>query len=96
MRKLLPLVMSTVLVSAAAAAPNALLSPWSGPYGGVPPFDQASPALLAPALEAGMAEHLAELDRIAKATADADAADALAATEAAAAEPASEAAPGES
>ncbi|MGA1375706.1 MAG: M3 family metallopeptidase [Steroidobacteraceae bacterium] len=65
MRKLLPLVMSTVLVSAAAAAPNALLAPWSGPYGGVPPFDQASPTLLAPALEAGMAEHLAELDRIA-------------------------------
>jgi peptidyl-dipeptidase Dcp len=31
----------------------------------VPPFDKASPALLAPALEAGMASHLAELQRIA-------------------------------
>ena len=81
MRKLLPLVMSTVLVSAAAAAPNALLSPWSGPYGGVPPFDQASPALLAPALEAGMAEHLAELDRIANDPAPATFANTIAAME---------------
>jgi peptidyl-dipeptidase Dcp len=81
MRKLLPLVMSTVLVSAAAAAPNALLAPWSGPYGGVPPFDQASPALLAPALEAGMAEHLAELDRIANDPAPATFANTIAAME---------------
>jgi peptidyl-dipeptidase Dcp len=73
--------MSTVLVSAAAAAPNALLSPWSGPYGGVPPFDQASPALLAPALEAGMAEHLAELDRIANDPAPATFANTIAAME---------------
>jgi peptidyl-dipeptidase Dcp len=81
MRKLLPLVMSTVLVSAAAAAPNALLAPWSGPYGGVPPFDQASPTLLAPALEAGMAEHLAELDRIANDSAPATFANTIAAME---------------
>ena len=81
MRKLLPLVMSTVLVSAAAAAPNALLAPWSGPYGGVPPFDQASPTLLAPALEAGMAEHLAELDRIANDPAPATFANTIAAME---------------
>ncbi|MGA1384341.1 MAG: M3 family metallopeptidase, partial [Steroidobacteraceae bacterium] len=73
--------MSTVLVSAAAAAPNALLAPWSGPYGGVPPFDQASPALLAPALEAGMAEHLAELDRIANDPAPATFANTIAAME---------------
>jgi peptidyl-dipeptidase Dcp len=73
--------MSTVLVSAAAAAPNALLAPWSGPYGGVPPFDQASPTLLAPALEAGMAEHLAELDRIANDPAPATFANTIAAME---------------
>jgi peptidyl-dipeptidase Dcp len=73
--------MSTVLVSAAAAAPNALLAPWSGPYGGVPPFDQASPTLLAPALEAGMAEHLAELDRIANDSAPATFANTIAAME---------------
>ncbi|MFM8586401.1 MAG: M3 family metallopeptidase [Gammaproteobacteria bacterium] len=81
MRTLLPLVMSTVLVSAAAAAPNALLAPWSGPYGGVPPFDQASPALLAPALEAGMAEHLVELERIANNPAPATFANTIAAME---------------
>ena len=51
--------------TAAAAPSNPLLAPWAGPYGGVPPFDKASPALLAPALEAGMTEHLAELQRIA-------------------------------
>lgn len=65
MRKFLPLLMSTALITTAAAAPNVLLDPWAGPYGGVPPFDKASPALLQPALEAGMALHLAELDRIA-------------------------------
>lgn len=81
MRTLLPLVMSTILVSAAAAAPNALLAPWSGPYGGVPPFDQASPALLAPALEAGMAEHLVELERIANNPAPATFANTIAAME---------------
>ena len=68
MRQLLPLLMSTTLLATAAtaAAPqDTLLQPWSGPYGGVPPFDRASPALLGPALEAGMAAHLAELERIA-------------------------------
>ncbi|HWJ05389.1 MAG TPA: M3 family metallopeptidase [Steroidobacteraceae bacterium] len=44
---------------------NPLLSPWAGPYGGVPPFDQAKVDQLAPALEAGMAQQLAEIDRIA-------------------------------
>ena len=56
----------TAAVASVSAAPsNPLLAPWPGPYGGVPPFDKASPALLAPALEAGMASHLAELQRIA-------------------------------
>jgi len=67
MRRILPIIMTTALLSAAVAAPatNPLLQPWKGPYGGVPPFDVATPALLAPALEAGMAEHLAELEAIA-------------------------------
>ncbi len=43
---------------------NPLLAPWSGPYGGVPPFDQAKVEQLKPGLEAGMAEELAEIDRI--------------------------------
>lgn len=65
MRHVLPLLMTTALITTAAAADNPLLRPWSGPFGGVPPFDQASPALLAPALEEGMALHLQELQAIA-------------------------------
>ena len=67
MRRILPIIMTTALLSAASAAPatNPLLQPWKGPHGGVPPFDVATPALLAPALETGMAEHLAELEAIA-------------------------------
>ena len=44
---------------------NPLLAEWTGPYGGVPPFDKAKAEYLQPALEAGMAEQLAEIDRIA-------------------------------
>ena len=44
---------------------NPLLAEWTGPYGGVPPFDKARAEYLQPALEAGMAEQLAEIDRIA-------------------------------
>ena len=65
MRHVLSLLMTTALITTAAAADNPLLRPWSGPFGGVPPFDQASPALLAPALEEGMALHLKELQAIA-------------------------------
>lgn len=42
-----------------------LLAPWTGPYGGVPPFDRVKVADMQPALEAGMVEELAEIDRIA-------------------------------
>ena len=42
-----------------------LLAPWPGPYGGVPPFDRIEVAHFKPALEAGMAEQLAEINRIA-------------------------------
>jgi peptidyl-dipeptidase Dcp len=51
--------------TATTAATNPLLAPWTGPYGGVPPFDKAKVEYLQPALEAGMAEQLAEIDRIA-------------------------------
>jgi peptidyl-dipeptidase Dcp len=44
---------------------NPLLAPWSGPWGGVPPFGRFSVADLKPALEAAMADNLAEIDRIA-------------------------------
>jgi peptidyl-dipeptidase Dcp len=51
----------------AAHAPEVqvLLDQWIGPYGGVPPFDQVEVSAFAPALEAAMAEQLAEVDRIA-------------------------------
>ena len=47
------------------AATNPLLAPWTGPYGGVPPFDVAKVEQLQPALEAAMAQQLVEIDRIA-------------------------------
>ena len=45
-------------------AGNILLSAYDGPYGGVPHFDQMSLGGLKPALEAGMARNLAEIDAI--------------------------------
>lgn len=48
-----------------APLPNPLLLKWEGPYGGVPAFDKVQIALFKPALEAAMAEQLAEVDRIA-------------------------------
>lgn len=43
---------------------NPLLAEFSGPYGGVPAFDQMSLNHLKPALEKGMAANLAEIDAI--------------------------------
>ncbi|QYO66573.1 M3 family metallopeptidase [Leptolyngbya sp. 7M] len=50
-------------------AANPLLAEWVGPYGGVPPFDKVKVADFKPAIEAGMAESLAEIDKIAGNTA---------------------------
>jgi peptidyl-dipeptidase Dcp len=52
---------------AAAPAPdsNNLLAEWTGPYGGVPAFDEMDLADIKPALETAMAHSLAELDTIA-------------------------------
>jgi peptidyl-dipeptidase Dcp len=50
----------------AVVSDNPLLQPWTGPYGGVPPFDKVKVEHFKPALEAAMAENLAEIDRIAK------------------------------
>ncbi|HVS03564.1 MAG TPA: M3 family metallopeptidase [Thermoanaerobaculia bacterium] len=52
--------------AATAAAGNPQLAEWQGPHGGVPPFDRVEVAHFQPALEAGMAETLAEVDRIAR------------------------------
>jgi peptidyl-dipeptidase Dcp len=54
----------------AATAPEAklhspLLAPWSGPYGGVPPFEKVKVEDFQPALETAMAEALAEIDKVA-------------------------------
>lgn len=54
--------------SAPAAEKNPLLAPWTGPHEGVPPFDQVEVAFFQPALEAAMAEKLAEVDKIASNT----------------------------
>src|SRR5258705_12644948 len=47
------------------AMTNALLAPWTGPYGGVPAFNQVRVEDFKPALEAAMAENLKEIDKIA-------------------------------
>ena len=44
---------------------NVLLAEWTGPYGGVPAFDKMDLADLKPALEAGMAKNLEEIEAIA-------------------------------
>jgi peptidyl-dipeptidase Dcp len=56
---------SDTKVNDAAQSDNALLAEWTGPFGGVPAFDKMDLALLEPAMEAGMAAHLADIDLIA-------------------------------
>ncbi|MCC7268485.1 MAG: M3 family metallopeptidase [Caulobacteraceae bacterium] len=48
----------------AQAAANPALAEWTGAYGGIIPFDKVKVEDLAPALEAGMAEELREIDAI--------------------------------
>jgi peptidyl-dipeptidase Dcp len=57
---------SPAVAATTAAADNPLLQPWTGPYGGIPPFDKVRVADFKPALEASMAEALTNIDRIAK------------------------------
>ncbi len=62
--------LTTAMTNAAETKPAAdaispLLAPWTGPYGGVPPFDKVKVDDLKPGLETGMAQQLAEIDRIA-------------------------------
>lgn len=51
--------------TAAQLASNPLLAEWTGPNGGQPAFDRMDLAQLKPAIEAGIAAHLAEIDAIA-------------------------------
>jgi peptidyl-dipeptidase Dcp len=60
--------MSTAAAAVAAPAAtdeNPLLAEWTGPYGGVPAFDEMDLADLKPALEEAMATQLAEVEAIA-------------------------------
>lgn len=57
--------LSSIDVSVTVHNQNPLLAEWTGPYGGVPPFDQIEVAHFVPALEAAMAMNLEEVDRIA-------------------------------
>ena len=50
---------------APTAPANPLTQPWTGPYGGVPPFDKVEIADFKPALDEAMAENLKEIDAIA-------------------------------
>lgn len=52
----------------AAAQANPLLAKWTGPYGGVPPFDKVRVGDLKPALETAMEEKLSEIEKIADST----------------------------
>jgi peptidyl-dipeptidase Dcp len=53
-------------VLSAVPPSNPLLVRWVGPAGGVPPFDRVRVADFKPALEAAMAENLAEVEKIAR------------------------------
>ena len=75
----LVLLLATTMI--ANETTNPLLSKWEGPYGGVPPFDKVQIALFKPALEAAMAEQLAEIDKIAGNTAAPDFENTIAALE---------------
>lgn len=47
-----------------AAGKQPLLQPWTGPYGGVPPWELATPAAFGPAFETGLALLSAEVEAI--------------------------------
>ena len=51
--------------TSASIGRNPLTEKWSGPFGGVPPFDKVTVADIKPALEAAMAENLVEYEAIA-------------------------------
>ena len=58
-----PAVFDTATTSQIAT--NPLLATWTGPHGGVPAFDKMDLTQLKPAITAGIAAHLAEIDAIA-------------------------------
>ena len=67
LRLILTVMVSSMFSSFASSQDdeNPLLAPWTGPYGGVPAFDEMELAALTPALETAMQRALAEIDAIA-------------------------------
>ncbi|MEM7645565.1 MAG: M3 family metallopeptidase, partial [Pseudomonadota bacterium] len=55
----------SVMSWAGSDKPNPVLTPWTGPYQGVPPFDQIEVKHFKPAMETAMKNALASIDRIA-------------------------------
>jgi peptidyl-dipeptidase Dcp len=68
MTLLLPVTIAGCATVTDTPATNPLLAEWTGPHGGIPPFDKVRVEDFKPALEAAMAENLAEVDRIANQT----------------------------
>ncbi|MCJ8275797.1 MAG: M3 family metallopeptidase, partial [Bdellovibrionales bacterium] len=67
--KLVILVLSLSLTNwawAASVKPNPLLTPWTGPYQGVPPFDQIKEKHFKPAMEVAMKNALSSYEQIAQ------------------------------
>ncbi len=60
-----PYVFDPARETAVIKAPNPLLAEWSGPYGGVPPWEHLNPEHFPNAFEVGIAELLIDIDRIA-------------------------------
>ena len=54
--------------SSSSVRTNPLVVPWTGPYGGVPPWDEMRPELFAEAFTIALAEERAEIDAIASRT----------------------------
>jgi len=60
----IPLAPAGLAAVLAAAGPNPLLAPWTGPYGGAPPLDRVKAEHFEPALETGMAAQLEAIGKI--------------------------------
>lgn len=50
----------------AVKATHPLIAPWTGPYGGVPPWDHATPEAFSAALQAGLDQQRAEVSAISR------------------------------
>jgi peptidyl-dipeptidase Dcp len=68
MKKILVLILSvfSLIAGAKENGANPLLEKWTGPYGGVPPFNKVKVSDFKPALEQAIAEQKAEVEAIAK------------------------------